>query len=64
MTFVLDASVAIQWVLSEPDSSKAISLRDDFRNQVHNLIAPETFLVEVAHALTRRSVEDCLSSVR
>jgi predicted nucleic acid-binding protein len=53
MKYVLDASVAIKWVLPEPDSQKAISLRDNFRKQVHELIAPDTFPVEVAHALTR-----------
>lgn len=31
MKYVLDASVAVKWVLSEADSPKALSLRDDFR---------------------------------
>ena len=53
MKFVLDASVALKWVLPEPDSSKALSLRDDYRNEIHDLIAPDTFAVEVAHALPR-----------
>lgn len=53
MKYVLDASVALKWVLTEPDSAKALSLRDDFRKQRHELLAPDVFLVEVAHALTR-----------
>lgn len=53
MKYVLDASVALKWVLTEPDSAKAISLRDDFRKQLHELLAPDVFPVEVAHALTR-----------
>ena len=53
MMYVLDASVALKTVLSEPDSSSAIKIRDEFRNQIHELIAPDTFVVEVAHALTR-----------
>lgn len=53
MKFFLDASVAIKWVLPEADTAKAILLRDDFRIGVHELIAPDTLLVEVAHALTR-----------
>jgi predicted nucleic acid-binding protein len=53
MKYVLDASVAIKWVLPEPDSSKALSLRDDFQRRIHELIAPDTLAVEVAHALTR-----------
>jgi predicted nucleic acid-binding protein len=53
MKYVLDASVAVKWVLPEPDSPQALSLRDDSRRQIHELIAPDTFPIEVAHALTR-----------
>jgi predicted nucleic acid-binding protein len=53
MRFILDASVAVKWVLPEPDSLKALALLDDFKNQVHDLLAPATFTIEVAHALTR-----------
>jgi len=53
MKLVLDASVAIKWVIPENDTPKALSLRTDLRNQVHEAIAPDTFPVEVAHALTR-----------
>jgi predicted nucleic acid-binding protein len=53
MRYVLDASVGLKWVLSESDSDKANRLREDFRNQVHELIAPDSFPLEVAHALTK-----------
>jgi predicted nucleic acid-binding protein len=53
MIYVLDSSVAIKWVLAEPDSPQANQLRDDFVNGVHELLAPDVFPVEVAHALTR-----------
>jgi predicted nucleic acid-binding protein len=53
MKYVLDASVAIKIVLPEVDSDKAVALIDDYRNGVHELIAPDTLLIEVAHALTR-----------
>ncbi|HZW32295.1 MAG TPA: type II toxin-antitoxin system VapC family toxin [Isosphaeraceae bacterium] len=53
MKYVLDASIALKWVLSEPDAAKARQLRDDFRNAVHELIAPDSFTVEIAHALTK-----------
>ena len=53
MKYVLDASVAVKWVLPESETREALSLREDFRNQVHELIAPDVLLVEVAHALTR-----------
>ena len=53
MKYVLDASVALKWVLPEPLADKARRLRDDFQQQVHELLAPEVFPAEVAHALTR-----------
>ena len=53
MRYVLDASVALKWVLPEPDSPKAVALRDDFQRHIHELLAPDVFVVEVAHALSR-----------
>ena len=53
MKYVLDASVAVKFVLPEHDSAKALALEADFRKQIHDLIAPDTFPVEVAHALTK-----------
>jgi predicted nucleic acid-binding protein len=43
MKFVLDASVALKWVLPEADSAKAIALRENYRKGVHELIAPDIF---------------------
>ena len=57
MKLVLDASIGIKWLLPEQDSPQAIAIRDGFRQQVHELIAPDTFAVEVAHALAER--EQC-----
>ena len=53
MKYVLDASVAVKWVLPEADSAKALSLRDDYRKGIHQLLAPDIFKVEAAHTLTR-----------
>jgi predicted nucleic acid-binding protein len=53
MTYVLDASVAFKWVVAEVDSDKANYLRDEGRRGVHEFVAPDVFLAEVAHALTR-----------
>jgi predicted nucleic acid-binding protein len=53
MRFVLDSSVALKWVLPEPDSAKALRLRADFLASVHELVAPDILPVECAHALTR-----------
>jgi predicted nucleic acid-binding protein len=48
VTLVIDASVALKWVLDEPGSDAADALLDE------TLIAPGLWLVEVANALWRR----------
>jgi predicted nucleic acid-binding protein len=53
MKHVLDSSVAFKWEVPEPDSDKANRLREDFRNGVHQLLSPDFFPLELAHALTR-----------
>jgi predicted nucleic acid-binding protein len=53
MKYVLDASVGLKTVLPELDSVKTEALIRDFQHQAHELIAPDTYLVECAHALTR-----------
>ena len=53
MTYVLDASVALSWVLPRLHSVKAITLRDEYLNGTHDLIAPDIFPAETANALTK-----------
>ena len=53
MKYILDASVALKWVLAEQDSDKAIRLRDDARAGVDELIAPDFFPAECGHGLFR-----------
>jgi predicted nucleic acid-binding protein len=53
MKYVLDTNVALKWVLPEPDSAKANNLRSEFQHGLHELLAPDVFPVECAHALTR-----------
>jgi predicted nucleic acid-binding protein len=53
MRYVLDSCVAVEWFLSEPDSARAIQLRDEFDQQVHEFLAPDVFPMEIAHALSR-----------
>jgi predicted nucleic acid-binding protein len=40
-------------VLPEPGSNQACRLRDEFQKQIHELLAPDVFPAEIAHALTR-----------
>lgn len=53
MTYVLDSCVAIKWFLAEPDSAKAVRILDEFHRGIHELLAPDVFPIEVAHALSR-----------
>jgi predicted nucleic acid-binding protein len=53
MKYILDSSVAFKWVVVEALTDKARDLRDEFRQRLHELIAPDVFPVEVAHSLTR-----------
>ena len=45
---VVDASVAVKWVVPEPDSDRAESLRD------HNLVAPDLLFSECANILWKK----------
>ena len=53
MKYVLDSSVAFKWVVPEADSPIAVRVRDAFRTAIHDLVAPDVFAIELAHALTR-----------
>lgn len=53
MKYVLDSSVAAKWALPEVDSDKARTLRDEFAQALHELLTPDIFPVELAHAFTR-----------
>lgn len=53
MRYVLDSCVAIKWVLPEDETPRAVQLLNEFRQGLHELIAPDIFVVEVAHALAR-----------
>lgn len=43
MKYVLDASVAIAWVLPRPLTAKALQLRAEYLKGIHELIAPDIF---------------------
>ncbi len=51
MKYVLDSSVALNWVLPEADSGKAIRLRNEYSNGHHELLAPDIFPTEIANGL-------------
>lgn len=51
MKYVLDSNVALKGALAEADSARAIRLRDEYVNGLHDLIAPDIFPSEVANGL-------------
>jgi len=53
MKYVVDSSVGFKWVLIENLSDKARKLRQDYTDGKLNLLSPDVFPIEIAHALTR-----------
>lgn len=53
MKIVVDASVAVRWEIAGPHPSHANRLREDYRNNVHALFAPESILWETGNALIK-----------
>ena len=43
MKYVVDASLALKWVLPEAQSRAARELRDEFQKRLHELLAPDVF---------------------
>lgn len=46
--FIVDASIAVKWVVEEPDSSPAAALLD------HDLVVPDLFFSECANILWKK----------
>ncbi len=55
MPFVVDASVAIKWVVAEPGSRDALALLDD------ELVAPDLLMAECTNTLWRLARQGILS---
>jgi predicted nucleic acid-binding protein len=64
MKRVLDSSVGFKWVVPELHSDKALRLRDDYRTGSAELIAPDVYLIEIAHALTRAERQKRITSAQ
>lgn len=63
MRYVLDSSVAFKWEVPEIDSDKALLIRDETRQGLHELLAPDVLPIEVAHAMTRAERQRRVSAV-
>jgi len=51
---VVDASLALKWVLDEPYTVEANDLLKNWREHENKLLAPALFLYEIANVLTKR----------
>jgi predicted nucleic acid-binding protein len=58
---VVDASLALKWVIPESDSSTAITLLDKWTNEGIRVIAPALFVYEVTNIPYRQSSEGKLT---
>ncbi len=52
-SIVIDSSVAFKWVVTEIHSDKARAIREAYDQGLAELLAPDIFPSELAHALTR-----------
>jgi len=53
---VVDASVALKWVLLEADSDRAMRLLDQWESEGKEVIAPALFTYEVTNIIYRQVV--------
>jgi hypothetical protein len=51
MKYVIDTSVDIKTYVQERDSGRAVRLRDEYHQGVHELIAPDIFPTEMCNVL-------------
>src|SRR5260370_11866532 len=53
---VVDASLALKWILGEPDYSTAVKLLNEWTSEGKSAIAPALFTYEVTNTLYRQVV--------
>lgn len=59
---VVDASVALKWVVTEPGSEEAAALLDELATGAVALLAPEHLVGEVAGGLRQRVAQQVLTA--
>jgi predicted nucleic acid-binding protein len=61
---VVDASVAVKWLLPEPGRREAVELLDAWIGRTVELIAPPLVMMEVANALSKRCRQNFLNEAK
>ncbi len=59
---VVDASVALKWVVTEAGSDEASQLLADMVDRQLSLVAPEHLVGEIGNGLRKRVAQDTLST--
>lgn len=59
---VVDASVAMKWVVTEPGSDEASALLTDMAGRAVSLVAPEHLVGEVGNGLRKRVAQGVLAA--
>jgi predicted nucleic acid-binding protein len=62
MKYVIDSCTAFKWFVTELESTDARVLRDSYRSQFLDLIAPDVFPIEIVHALMRAERQNRITS--
>ena len=60
-TVVVDASIAIKWVLQEPDSNIALALLAEWIEEGTAILAPALLAYEITNSLYRKSLQGEIS---
>ena len=63
MSVVVDASVALKWVLQEEYTEEALELRSRWQDASEPIVAPPTFRSEVTNVLHRRTLLEELTPI-
>jgi predicted nucleic acid-binding protein len=53
-TYVVDASVAVKWVLPEVDQSRAFRIQEMYQDEEIDLVAPYLLIAEIGNVLWKR----------
>jgi predicted nucleic acid-binding protein len=61
VSVVVDASVALKWVLQEEYTEEALALRSRWQDAAEPIVAPPTFRSEVTNVLHRRALREELT---
>ncbi len=63
MKYVLDSCVGFKTLLAEQDSDKAQRLCENYQKNIHELLSPDVFPMQIAHAITRSERQGRISPV-